>query len=110
MEVLLDSNLDWGQDLKGLGRYIKDHRIEKIYVDYFGGACLRYYCVRSTPDFEGGYIAVSASNLRGVYSEQKDRDRFLWGLPPEARIGGSIFVHNVARPPDWKPKAEKAGD
>jgi 4-amino-4-deoxy-L-arabinose transferase-like glycosyltransferase len=109
-EVLLDSNLDWGQDLKGLGLYIREHRIGTIYVDYFGRGCLKYYGVKSTPDFEGGYIAVSATNLKGVYSDPKDRYRFLWSLEPEARIGGSIFVYNVARPPDWKPKPGAAGD
>ena len=109
-EVLLDSNLDWGQDLKGLGRYIAERRIETIYVDYFGRGCLRYYGVKSTPDFQGGYIAVSATNLRGVYSEQKDRYRFLWGLQPEAVIGRSIFIYNVPRPADWKPKPSAGAD
>ncbi|HZI95376.1 MAG TPA: glycosyltransferase family 39 protein [Patescibacteria group bacterium] len=109
-EVLLDSNLDWGQDLKGLGRFISEKRIDKIYVDYFGRACLRYYGVRSTPDFEGGYIAVSATNLKGVYAEDKDRYRFLWSQTPAAVIGGSIFVYDTSRPADWKPKATAAGD
>ncbi|HEY3175809.1 MAG TPA: glycosyltransferase family 39 protein [Candidatus Polarisedimenticolia bacterium] len=108
-EVLLDSNLDWGQDLKGLGRYIKDHRIERIYVDYFGRACKRYYGVTSTPDFTGGWIAVSATNLRGVYADDKERYRFLWDLTPAARIGGSIFVYDVPRPEGWTPKSV-AGD
>jgi hypothetical protein len=108
-EVLLDSNLDWGQDLKGLGRYIKDHRIEQIYVDYFGRACRRYYGVTSTPDFEGGYIAVSATSLKGVYADDKERYRFLWDREPVARIGGSIFVYDVPKPVGWTPRLP-AGD
>jgi hypothetical protein len=108
-EVLLDSNLDWGQDLKGLGRYIRDHRIGKIYVDYFGRACKRYYGVGGTPDFEGGYIAVSATNLKGVYGDDKERYRFLWDRQPLARIGGSIFVYDVPRPDTWTPR-QAAGD
>ncbi|HET9480585.1 MAG TPA: hypothetical protein VFP98_02425, partial [Candidatus Polarisedimenticolia bacterium] len=99
-----DSNLDWGQDLKGLGRYIKEKRIDRIYVDYFGRACLKYYGVTSTPDFEGGAIAVSATNLKGVYSDDKDRYRFLWSRPPVAVIGGSIFVYDAPRPDGWRPK------
>ncbi len=104
-EVLLDSNLDWGQDLKGLGEYIEAKGIDKIYVDYFGRSCMSYYGVESTPDFEGGYIAVSATQLMGVYSERKDRYSFLWDVEPEAIIGGSIHVYNVPRPADWQPKA-----
>ena len=107
-EVLLDSNLDWGQDLKGLGRWIRDNKVERIYVDYFGRACLREEGVQSTPDFEGGLIAVSATHLKGVYAEDKDRYRFLWDLTPRAVIGGSIFVYEAPRPPNWKPKPGSA--
>jgi 4-amino-4-deoxy-L-arabinose transferase-like glycosyltransferase len=102
-EVLLDSNLDWGQDLKGLGRWIRDNRVDRIYVDYFGRACLRQEGVASTPDFEGGLIAVSATHLKGVYAADKDRYRFLWDLPPRAVIGRSIFIYDVPRPPGWTP-------
>jgi len=108
-EVLLDSNLDWGQDLKGLGRWIRQHHIESIYVDYFGRGCLTYYGVKSTPDFEGGWIAVSATNLKGVYSQDRDRYRFLEGVRPEAVIGRSIFIYNVPRPPDWKTPPGRGG-
>jgi hypothetical protein len=103
-EVLLDSNLDWGQDLKGLGAWIKDNHVESIYVDYFGRACLRYYGVKSTPDFEGGWIAVSATNIKGVYAQDKDRYRFLQDREPAARIGGSIYIYNVPRPENWVPR------
>ncbi len=103
-EVLLDSNLDWGQDLKGLGEFIRERRLDRIYVDYFGRGCLRYYGVKSTPDFEGGWIAVSATNLKGVYAQDKDRYRFLWDRIPAARIGGSILVYNVEKPAGWVPR------
>jgi hypothetical protein len=31
-----DSNLDWGQDLENLRRYIKENNIQEIYLSYFG--------------------------------------------------------------------------
>ncbi len=34
--VLLDSNLDWGQDLPALAEFMKKNRIEKIELFYFG--------------------------------------------------------------------------
>ena len=108
--MLLYSNLDWGQDLKGLGRYIRDNNVQKIYVDYFGRACQRYYGVSSTSDFEGGLIAVAATHLKGVYREDRGRYDFLAGRPPVARIGGSIFVYEAARPPGWKPLAGSRGE
>jgi len=100
---LLDSNLDWGQDLKGLGSWMRANGVETIFLDYFGRACPRYYGVRSTNDFEGGWIAVSATNLAGVYRDDKSRYDFLRGVRPVASIGHSILVFNVARPAKWAP-------
>jgi hypothetical protein len=99
---LLDSNLDWGQDLKGLGAWMKTSGVEEIYLDYFGRACPRYYGIRTTRDFEGGYLAVSATNLEGVYREDRDRYDFLAGVRPVTTIGHSILLFNVPRPPGWK--------
>lgn len=43
-----DSSVDWGQDLLRLHKYLSEHpEIDKVAVDYFGGADPRYYfCVR----------------------------------------------------------------
>jgi len=110
VEVLLDSNLDWGQDLKGLGEFIEEKGINEIYVDYFGRSCMSYYGVKSTPEFQGGWIAVSATQLKGVYDDRRDRYRFLWDREPEAVIGGSIFVYNVERPAGWEGKRQAVED
>ena len=32
-----DSNLDWGQDLKRLAKWVDENNIQKIKIDYFGG-------------------------------------------------------------------------
>ena len=39
----VDSNLDWGQDLKRLVKWTDEKGVDKIYVDYFGGADAKYY-------------------------------------------------------------------
>ncbi|MBI3450576.1 MAG: hypothetical protein HY049_16900 [Acidobacteria bacterium] len=100
---LLDSNLDWGQDLKGLGAWIRARGVSKIFVDYFGRACPRAYGVQSTKDFEGGLLAISATNLEGVYREERGRYDFLAGVAPVATIGHSILVYDVPRPEGWRP-------
>jgi len=40
---LVDSNIDWGQDLKRLKKYMQDNNIEKINLAYFGNADPDYY-------------------------------------------------------------------
>lgn len=100
---LLDSNIDWGQDLKGLGLWMKENGVETIFLDYFGRASPRYYGIRTQRRFEGGYIAVSATHLAGVYREEKTRYDFLKGVEPVVVIGNSIFVYDVPRPPGSRP-------
>ena len=42
-KYLADSNVDWGQDLKGLKQYMEENDIEKIKLAYFGSADAAYY-------------------------------------------------------------------
>jgi hypothetical protein len=42
-KYLVDSNLDWGQDLKGLKHYMEERGIERIKLGYFGSADAAYY-------------------------------------------------------------------
>lgn len=56
--VLVDSNLDWGQDLKGLKSWIDHNKIgEPIWLSYFGMADPRYYGIHhfNVPRVLGGY-------------------------------------------------------
>jgi Dolichyl-phosphate-mannose-protein mannosyltransferase len=84
---LVDSNVDWGQDLGRLARWMRAHRVTTIDLAYFGSADPRAYgidfqkvvmfldtypdrpAVRPAP---GDLVAVSATILQGVYL---DRDR-----------------------------------
>lgn len=55
---LSDSNVDWGQDGKRLVEYVNNNPdIDKIAVDYFGGADMRYYFCKRRFDDQGKLIA-----------------------------------------------------
>jgi Dolichyl-phosphate-mannose-protein mannosyltransferase len=111
---LLDSNLDWGQDLKLLARWTKENGVDRINLAYFGIADPHYYGVSYTPlkvwpqvDATApaepqlpGYVAVSETTLHGVYAPPAERDYYrpLLDLEPEAIIGYSIRVYRVDRP------------
>jgi len=43
VDWLVDSNLDWGQDLKRLRDYVEHHRVESLRLLYFGTAEPAYY-------------------------------------------------------------------
>lgn len=40
---LVDSNLDWGQDLKGLRDYMTERDVDRVGLAYFGSASADYY-------------------------------------------------------------------
>jgi len=113
---LVDSNLDWGQDLKGLKRYMEQAGIEEVYLSWFGSTYPETYGYdiphRLLPSYiyypgqvtgmafnplhpAPGVYAISATNLQGVYFS--DHDLFAWfrERQPLAKIGYSIFIYQV---------------
>lgn len=104
-----DSNLDWGQDLRALADYTKEHNIKTVRVDYFGTANAQYFLgsaykpFTNTPSERHGWIAVSATKLqegratpaKGYADKPTDYYRWLDAYEPEAVIGHSIFLYNI---------------
>ena len=45
--LLVDSNLDWGQDLKRLGEWTRANHVGKLKLSYFGSADPGYYGIES---------------------------------------------------------------
>jgi hypothetical protein len=109
---LLDSNVDWGQDLKRLGRWAEERPGTPIDVHYFGSARVEYYLPEARvvgPGWEpsGGYLAGSVHLLTlgeryyEVYGPQemvpvaRRLDEVLAGREPVASIGHSILVYEL---------------
>ncbi|MBI4059468.1 glycosyltransferase family 39 protein [Candidatus Giovannonibacteria bacterium] len=112
---IVDSNYDWGQDLKRLKNALEEKNIpgagEKIYLDYFGGGSPRYYLgsqyepwwSAKGPPPPGSYYAVSISILEGAWGRPtgdiviKPEDAYAWlrGLEPLGRGGMSIFIYKL---------------
>jgi len=108
----VDSNLDWGQDLKRLKNWVEEKKVEKIYVDYFGGGDPQYYLKekyvpwwgqRNPEEFpKGNYLAVSATLLQGGrgelapgFNQPTGYYRWLNKYTPVTKIGYSIFVYYI---------------
>ena len=109
---LSDSNLDWGQDLKGLRAYMDQQGVSMIYLSYFGNASPSYYGIPYQylpadgplgPAPQEGpprnakceVLAISVVNLQGVYFREKDLYHWLYDRTPVAKIGYSIFVYDL---------------
>ncbi|MDZ4385225.1 MAG: hypothetical protein U0944_02280, partial [Candidatus Moranbacteria bacterium] len=106
-QIVTDSNADWGQDLKRLEAFLKDHpEIEKIKVDYFGMTDLDYYLSNryekwwsAKRPIEPGWYAISALFLQeGIYDQTKKDDasyRWLKNRRPDYQVGTSILVYHI---------------
>jgi 4-amino-4-deoxy-L-arabinose transferase-like glycosyltransferase len=111
---LVDSNLDWGQDLKGLKGWMTERGVDQVALAYFGSADPSYYRIRYTPLpdtglFAGGplvpprvpgWFAVSATILSGAYGDDRSRAFYqpLRDRQPSAAIGYSIHLYWIERP------------
>jgi hypothetical protein len=115
-KYLADSNIDWGQDLKGLKKWMDNNGVRAINLSYFGIADPAYYGINCSylypsPFFaEGrdthlrlpGYVAVSVQNLLGLSTNPPRPDLYkkLLESEPVAVIGYSIRIYWVEKP--WR--------
>jgi hypothetical protein len=122
---LSDSNIDWGQDLKGLKRYMGKQNLPVIYLSYFGTAPPSYYGIRyqyvpgtwplewpslteKVPETVARKIlAISVYNLQDVSTAYYPLFRWLWARKPIAKIGYSIFCYDLSNDPEGLAKLEE---
>jgi hypothetical protein len=104
-KYLVDSNLDWGQDLKNLKAYMDAHAISAVHLAYFGSAYPSYYGIAALPflpekppDLETRQptlYAISATYLQGGYLGDVNAFRWLHEYQPMTKIGYSIFLYRL---------------
>jgi hypothetical protein len=98
-EILLDSNLDWGQDWKRLARWQEEQGWPELRLAPYGLVDPAIYGVRYTRDdcrMGPGYLAVSANLVGGVDSFRAQTCyTVLRQRQPVARPGPSILVYRI---------------
>jgi Dolichyl-phosphate-mannose-protein mannosyltransferase len=105
-EYLVDSNLDWGQDVKKLRTWLAQHGTKRVRIDYFGNVIIPYYGIEEVgfpgPMDQAGwdeiddYIAVNATELEGVYSPLNTMARVRL-RQPIAKVGWSVYVYDFRK-------------
>jgi len=102
-KYLVDSNLDWGQDLKNLKWHMDARGIRTVYLSYFGTADPSYYGIdfaampecAPAPDAPTAYYAISATSLQNVYAQGDGSSHWLAQYEPLDKVGYSIFVYRL---------------
>ncbi len=113
--IVVDSNIDWGQDLHGLARYMDEEGYDYVNANWLGTAPLEAYGIngrtvlgwpaaKEDPLYDWfyparpapGFYAFSVTQLQGLYLKG-DKARFDWFKQrrPLDKIGYSLFVYDV---------------
>lgn len=109
--LFADSNLDWGQDLRGLAAELKRRGDPVVVLSYFGSddpaaAGLRYVPLAVVANVERPgnaaleegapvLLAVSQTNRAAVYYREKSLFAWLAARVPVAAPGGSLFLYDL---------------
>jgi hypothetical protein len=112
--ILIDSNIDWGQDLFRLQDWMAENEVEQLKLSWFGTADPAYYGLAYDPlpglprhfdlwwdvpfnpaDPEPGIYAISLSNLWELPLEEKVVFPWFRRREPDDRVGYSILIYRV---------------
>ena len=122
--VMLGPDADTGSELISLKNYMDANGIKKIYFSYHGSVDPKEYGINYTyipsthfqfwvPEYKiykkdysdvsedcsrkSGWIAVSVTNLKGRFLNNKSCFEWLEAQQPAAKIGNSIFVYSIQK-------------
>ncbi len=119
--VLIDSNVDWGQDLRRLAGWLAENEVQQVKLGWFGTAQPDYYGIAyeplpglggvGQPQFfdawwqlpfdpaqpEPGVYAISVTSLWEFPLATADKHVYAWfrAREPDARIGYSVLMYVV---------------
>ncbi len=111
-KILADSNIDWGQDLIRLKKYMDAEKLDDICLAYFGRVDPEIYGIRYHLPYRGEdcrLLAISVNFLVGLPYLANDHGKILEvkaedfsslrARKPLARVGYSILVFDLSRAP-----------
>ena len=97
-EILVDSNLDWGQDLYRLRDVMSELPIDSLRIHYFGSASIAAVGVPRTRRLQQnervrGWVGASETFYAGVWADTSLN--WLHAYQPVARVGRSIRLYRI---------------
>jgi hypothetical protein len=103
---LLDSNIDWGQDVKKLRTWLRVRNIDGVCMFYFGNTGVEFYGIpmqylprTQETDLRQNLNCVAAISVTNLYGLYVPHDAYAWlrDLKPTAKIGWSIYVYDLRK-------------
>ena len=105
---LVDSNIDWGQNLWDLYRWMEKSNVEQVKYAHYSPASPHQYgikvdflppdprAIKYTPwDPEPGMYVIGATVLQGVYTSDINTYAYFRSKTPLKRLGNALFVYEI---------------
>ena len=106
--TLVDSNLDWGQNLWQLRDWMAEHDVDSVFYAHYSPARPEAYGIRVAflpPDPRAGaftpwqpapgFYAIGATVLQGPYAPDPNFYAWFRSREPVARLGHALWVYEV---------------
>lgn len=113
--VVVDSNIDWGQDIQALGQYVAENGIESVKAMWLAIAPSEVYGIEATPLYDltarpeqnelygyfyparpaPGVYVLSVSHLQGVFEPGPELLQWFRERAPDDKVGYSLLVYDV---------------
>ena len=101
--ITVDSDLDWGQDLKRLSDTLKERNAESVKIRYNGSIGIDFddfgfppWQILPPSQETKGWIAISVFNIQ-LGTKEPPYDQFSWlkELEPIEKVGKSIYLYYI---------------
>ncbi|MFH1645316.1 MAG: glycosyltransferase family 39 protein [Candidatus Omnitrophota bacterium] len=93
-KVLRDSNIDWGQDLPALAKYLKENGINEVVLSYFGEDNPALYGIKHRK-FSIEELAKPGELVYAISVNYIDSVDWAKQYKPTAKAGYSIFIYDL---------------
>jgi len=95
-KYLRDSNLDWGQDLPALSKFIKEHNIKDVTLDYFGQDNPEVYGIKFL-NFSAEDRIFPKNKVYAISVNYLENTQWTKTLKPTSKAGYSIFIYDLRK-------------
>ena len=113
-KILVDSDLDWGQDMNRLSERLRELGVRQVAFNPFNMGFWEEYHgfptitlmqpTRPSPGWNAASLTHMLSGRLGLYDQFPKAKLWTTGVPPTERVGKTTYLWYIANPDDFRRK------
>ncbi|MGD0778484.1 MAG: glycosyltransferase family 39 protein [Candidatus Solibacter sp.] len=113
-KILVDSDLDWGQDMNRLGKRLRELGVRQVafnplivgYLEEYHGfpPITLMQPTRPSPGWNAASLTVMLAGRLGLGDQFPKAKLWTTGVPPTERVGKTTYLWYIANPDDYRRK------